>query len=364
METNGQRHDTIVIGGSQSGLTAGYLLRKLGRDFVILDGHKRVGDAWRKRWDSLLLFTPNSFNGLVGLRFPGPRFAKPTKDDMADYLESYAARFELPVRTGARVERLARNGSGYVVTTGDRTYEADNVVIATGASYHPKTPAIADELDPSIVQMHSHHYVGPHQLKPGPVLLVGAGNSGADIAMEVAKTHETWLAGRDVGHVPFRIDSFKARFLVKLVRFAGHRILTLRTPVGRKVAPKLTEHGNPLVRVKPKDLLAAGVRRVGRVEGVKEGRPVLDDGRVLDVANVIWCTGFRQDWSWIDLPSIPTAGVPPHERGIVGAEPGLYFLGLFFQYAATSETVTGVARDATHIVKHLARRSSTAGAGR
>ena len=349
--------DTVVIGGGQSGLSVGYHLAKQRRPFVILDAHDRVGDAWRRRWDSLVLFTPARFNGLPGLRFPAARDKFISKDEMADYLESYAARFELPVRGGMKVERLSRQGDRFVITTQHRTFLANNVVVAMASSQVPWRPAFAKDIDPSIVQLHSKEYRNRAQLQGGTVLVVGAGNSGADIAMEMVPDRPTVMAGKEAGHVPFRIETFIARhLLVSVVRFVGHRVLTVRAPIGRKVRSLLLGHGTPLVRVKPKDLVAAGVERVGRVAGVRDGLPLLEDGRVLDVANVIWCTGFRPGFSWIDLPILGDRQMPVHERGIVAGEPGLYFVGLEFLYSATSETVTGMQRDAKRIAKHLASR--------
>ncbi len=349
--------DTVVIGGGQAGLTIGRLLQRADHPFVILDANERVGHAWRSRWESLKLFTPAYLNGLQDLRFPGPSYTYVTKDAMADYLEDYASHFQLPLELGTRVEKLARNGAGFIVQAKDRTWHARNVVVAMSDFQKGAVPEFAKDLSPDIVQMHSVDFRTTGQLQPGPVLIVGAGNSGADIAMEVVKTHKTYVAGRDVGHIPFAIDTFIARFLlVRMVRFVGHHVLNTSTPMGRKLRPSFLSMGGPLVRVKPQDLVNAGVERTGRVTEVRDGKPVLADGRVLDVKNVIWATGFTTGFSWIDLPVLDERMVPEHERGIVAKEPGLYFAGLNFQYAATSDTITGHRRDARHVVKHLLRR--------
>ena len=361
MNGNGtERFETVVIGGGQAGLSMGYHLAKGGRSFVILDAEERIGDAWRKRWDSLLLFTPARWVGLPGGHFPAPGSSFPTKDTMADYLETYAGRFALPVRSGIRVDGLRKESDRYVVSAGDQRFEADNVTVAVGANRIPKMPAFADELDPTIVQMHSSEYKGPSQLSEGGVLVVGAGNSGADISMEVVRQHPTWLSGENNGHVPFRIETAVARhLLIRIVRFAGQHVLTLRTPVGRKLRARFATKGGgvPLVRVKPKDIVAAGIERVPKVAGVRDGVPLLDDGRVMDVANVVWCTGFRQDYSWIDLPIAGESGFVRQERGVVSTQPGLYFVGLPFQFAVTSDTLIGVGRDAAFVAKHLAART-------
>jgi putative flavoprotein involved in K+ transport len=205
------------------------------------------------------------------------------------------------------------------------------------------------------VQVHSFDYRNPAQLQPGGVLIVGAGNSGAEIALDVVPGHETWLSGRDTGHVPFRIDGLAARLLlVRLVlRVVFHRILTVKTPIGRKVRAKMLHLGQPLVRTKPQDLVAAGVQRVPRVARIENGLPVLEDGRVLDVSNVIWCTGFHSGFSWIDLPVFDANGDAQHDSGVVTSEPGLYFVGLKFLYAASSSTLHGVGRDAARIADRI-----------
>ncbi len=352
---------TIVIGGGQAGLSVGYHLRRRGLPFLILDAHQRIGDAWRNRWDSLRLFTPARYDGLPGWAYPARGDAFITKNQMADYLEAYAKRFELPVRAGVRVDGLTRQGDRFVVTAGERRFEADQVVVAMANYQIPRVPPFARELDPRIVQIHSLAYRNPSQLQAGGVLVVGVGNSGADIALEVARTHPTWLAGKESGHIPFRIEGLVARhLLVRMVRFVGHRVLTMGTPLGRKLRPTLLRRAAPLIRVKPQDLIAAGIIRVPRVVGVSDGRPLVADDAVLDVANVIWCTGFEPGFSWIHLPVFGTDGEPLHERGVAVHEPGLYFVGLHYLYAMTSDTVNGVGRDAERIVRVIQSRTRTA----
>ena len=355
----GERVEVIVIGAGQAGLSVGYHLQRRGIPFVILDANARVGDAWRRRWDSLRLFTPARFDGLDGLPFPGDPDRFPTKDEMADYLESYAERFALPVRPGARVERLSREGDRYVAIAGDRRYEASHVVVAMASYQRPRVPDFARALDPEILQIHSRDYRRLSQLRPGAVLVAGAGNSGAEIAIETAREHETWMSGRDVGQVPFRIHGALARlFLARFIfRVVFHRILTLGTAIGRRVAPVMHSKGGLLIRTRAADLAAAGVRRVPRVAGVKDGKPLLEDGRVLDVANVVWCTGFHPGFSWIDLPVFDAHREPIQERGVAAGEPGLYFVGLFFLYALSSTMIHGVGRDAEHVAEVIASRA-------
>ena len=345
--------ETVIVGGGQAGLATGYHLARRGLPFVILDANERIGDAWRKRWDSLRLFTPARYDGLPGWPFPAPAWSFPTKDEVADYLETYAARFALPVRTGVRVDGLSRQGDRYVVT-GDRRFEADQVVVASGAYPRPRIPAFAAELDPGLVQLHSSEYRDPSQLREGGVLVVGAANSGAEIALEVSRGHRTRLSGRHPGQEPFRPGSRWDRLLMPVAWFLVSHVLTVKTPIGRMVRRKFRARGLPLARVRPKDFTAAGIERVPRTAGARSGLPVLEDGRGLEVTNVIWCTGFVPDFAWIDLPVFAEDGDPLHDRGIVGSEPGLYFVGLVFMHALASSLVGGVGRDAEHIATHIA----------
>jgi putative flavoprotein involved in K+ transport len=354
--TRREAFDVIVIGGGQAGLSVGYHLARAGARFLILDENERVGDPWRRRWDSLRLFTPAKFDGLDGMPFPAPGNYFPTKDEMANYLEAYARRFQLPVRNGVRVERLFKRDGRYVVRAGALELEADQVVVAMAKYQHAKTPAFAAALSSEITQLHSNEYRNLSQLRPGGVLLVGGGNSGADIAMEAARAgHKTWIAGRDNGQIPFRPERFWGRNLLGplVIGFVFRHVLTVKTPLGRKARPVVLSKGGPLIRVKRSDLAAAGVERAPRVVGVCGGRPLLQDGRTLDIANVIWCTGFHPGFDWIDLPVFGDDGEPKHESGVVESQPGLYFVGLPFLHSMSSSMIHGVGRDAARIVEAI-----------
>ena len=358
-----EHFDVIVIGGGQAGLSAGYYLKRTGLRFVVLDAHARTGDAWRSRWDSLRLFTPARFCGLDGMAFPAAPAYFPTKDEMADFLQAYAQRFDLPVRTGVRVGAVLRDGDGYVVTAGAQRYEAPHVVVAASSYQQPKLPAFAAELDRSIVQIHSSSYKNPAQLRPGSVLLVGAGNSGAEIAMDLATTHKVMLSGRSPGEVPIRTNTAFAAYVVApiLFRVVFHRVLTVDTPMGRKAKPGFVKHGAPLIRVKSRDLAAAGITRVARVRSVLQGQPLLEDGNVVRPNNVIWCNGFRHGLDWIKLPVFDEDGRPRQYRGVVEGEPGLYVVGLSFLHSQSSTMIHGVGRDARRVVEAIAARARVGG---
>jgi putative flavoprotein involved in K+ transport len=349
---------TAIIGAGQAGLATAYHLQRRGRPCVILDGNRRVGDNWRAHWDSLRLYSPAHYDGLPGLPFPASKWSYPTKDEVADYLTAYVERFALPVRMSTQVDRLEAADGSYVLHLGDDRIIADNVVVATGTfGRTPSIPDFAMDLDPSIRQLHSSEYRSPAQLKPGSVLVVGASHSGTDIAFEVASTHPTVLAGRDPGQVPVRLDHWSVRVVMPVIAFLGKHVLTRRTPIGRKAIDEVRFHGLPMLRVKRSDLQARGVDRIpGRVTGVHDGRPVVDGVGALDVANVVWCTGFRQVFDWIDLPIFGADGWPREMRGVVSAAPGLFFCGLAFQYAAASTVLPGVGRDAAYIAKQIGTR--------
>ena len=357
-----ERIHTVVIGAGQAGLSVGHSLQARGVDFVILDANERIGEAWRHRWDSLRLFTPAKFDSLAGLPFPAPPNSFPTKDD-GGHLESYARGTSLPVRTSTRVTRLTRSGDAFLVETTRGTYEAVEVVVAMATYQVPVTPAFARQLDPRIRQIQSIDYRNPEQLAEGDVLIVGAGNSGAEIALDVKGSRRVWLAGRDTGEVPFRIGGLAARLLLGRLMLRGvfHYLMTVDTPIGRRVRPKALHRAAPLIRTRRTELTKAGIVRVPRVTGVTAGLPVLADGQILEtVRNVIWCTGFQPGFSWIDLPIFDAQGEPRHERGIAADLPGLYFVGLHFLYAFSSTMIHGVSRDAERVASAIAARRSTA----
>jgi putative flavoprotein involved in K+ transport len=350
-----ERIETVVVGGGQAGLAVGYHLARRSRSFVILDANERTGDSWRNRWDSLQLFTPAYLSDLPGLDFPGPRTRCPDKDEMADYLEAYAARFDLPVRKGLWVASVAKDGDRFLVSAGDHLFEADNVVLATGGYQSAYVPEFANRLDPSIMQLHSSQYRRPSQLRDSDVLVVGAANSGAEIALGLATTHRTWLSGPHPGTEPARAGSLVDKLLTPPFWFFISRVASVTNPIGRRMRPQMLNMTLPLGRVKPRDLDDAGVVRLPRTIGAQDGLPVTEDGRVVNVANVVWSTGYRPAFDWVHLDAFDGDGQPVHDRG-VAPEPGLYFIGLFFLASAASSLVGGVGRDAEYIARHIAAR--------
>jgi putative flavoprotein involved in K+ transport len=352
-----QHTDVLVVGAGQSGLALGYHLQRRGREVLLVDRNERIGDSWRARWDSLKLYSPASRDGLPGMRFPAGRTAYPTKDEMGDYLEAYAARFELPVRLRTEIGTLTQEDGRFVAHTGGSRIEAETVVVASGVFEKPYVPAFAGELSPDITQLHSSVYRNLAQLQDGPVLVVGASHSGADIAYEAASRHEVVLSGRDTGQLPASIESRRGRMLFRGLFFAGTHILTVDTPMGRKMRTHVRHGGAPLLRYRRPDLRKAGVERVlERTMGVQDGMPVLDGGRVIDVKNVVWCTGFRPDFGWIRLPlEIGEDGYPVQYRG-ASTTPGLYFVGLPFLHSFASMLIGGADRDTERVAEQIAAR--------
>ena len=346
-----ERYELIIIGAGQAGLAAGYWLAQRDIDFLILDANPRVGDSWRRRWDSLQLFTPARYSGLPGMPFPGDPYHLPSRDEVADYLEWYAQAFELPVRNNVRVSRVQRVDGVYEILADDRTFMADNVIVATGPFHVARIPAFSDEIDPAILQLHSSEYRRPGQLPDGDVLVAGAGNSGAQIALELAKSRRVTLAGRSVG-------SMRRRFLGRDVfDWLWHTVMKPGADsfLGRRLRQNILSTSDALIGMTEADLERGGVARAGRVTGVSDGIPVLADGSRVNVQSIIWSTGFRPDFSWIDAPVFEETGLPKHVRGVTSL-PGLYFLGLRFQYRLNSSLVGGVGSDARYVVAHISGR--------
>jgi putative flavoprotein involved in K+ transport len=334
----GDRIPTVVVGAGQTGLSTTYHLTRTGHRCVVLDENERVGDHWRRRYDSLRLNTPARWDGLPGQRFDAPGLSFPSGADMGDHLERYAESHGLDIRHGVSVSRIDRlDDGGYRVTSDDGVLLADHVVVATGGEHHPKVPDLAGRLDPGIRQLHSSDYHNPDQLLPGPVLVVGISQSGADLALEVAQAgHQTYVSGKVKAEIPVDIPSVKAAIGAPVLWFVANHVLTLRTKAGRRMQQEVRAGGAPLVRVKRRHLEAAGVQMYdARTIDEIDGKPVLEDGTVLDVANVLWCTGFRQDFSLIHPSVTGEDGWPRDEGGVVPEAPGLYFVGLLSSAAST-----------------------------
>jgi len=341
-----QHTEVVVVGGGQAGLTAGYYLKQAAVPFVILDASPRGGQSWRERWDSLELFTPAGYSALPGLAFPGHPDHYPGKDEVADYLESYASRFELPVRRGARVSSLQRTNGGYRLVTDSEIFEAPQVIVATGAYQRPYTPPIANDLSDKVTQLHSAVYRNPEEVPAGAVLVVGSANSGAQIARELAVSHRVYLSRGT------KIPSLPLRLLGKDLHWYGDKLALITAPLdtwrGR------TQRGDLLIGTSPRQLRRRhGVELHARAVGA-HGRSVqFADDRSIDISAVVWATGYRSDYSWINVPVLDEHGTPRHRRGVTESA-GLYLLGMSHQYSRGSSLIHWVRHDAEFIVERSA----------
>ena len=339
------RRDVVVVGGGQAGLALGHHLAKRGVDFVILEAASEPAAAWRGRWDSLRLFTPARYSGLPGLPFPGDPDRYPSREDVVDYLTAYAERFGLPVELGSPVRSVAPRAGGYRVDLGDRSYEAGQVVIATGPFQVPFLPPLSDRLDPRVPAMHSVEYRSPQDVRYGRVLIVGGGNTGFQIAEELSESHEVHLSiGSRQTPLPQRIFG---RSVFWYLDRTGLIRLPRTTRVGRRMAGRDT-----LIGSSPRGIRKHGVRVHGRTTGIAGTRFTFDDGGTLEPDAVIWATGFRTDHSWVDAAVFDAAGEVTHERGVTAA-PGLYFLGLTWQHTRGSALLGWVGDDAEHIAGRI-----------
>jgi putative flavoprotein involved in K+ transport len=345
--TNVSDHlDVIVVGGGQAGLAIGYFLAQQGREFAILEAAEEPASAWRARWDSLKLFTPVRYSSLPGLPFPGDPDSYPGREDVASYLTEYARHFALPVVLGSRVRSVRWAEDGYRVELEDRAYVADQVVIATGPFQVPFVPAIADDLGQETFQLHSTQYRAPGDLPNGPVLVVGGGNTGFQIAEELSATREVHVSiGSRQTPLPQRIlgrDLFWYLDKTRLIRKStdsriGHRLAGRDTLIGSNPRTLSKRHG---VRLHPRAIGASG--RTVR----------FSDGNEVDVNVVIWATGFRHDHSWIEASIFDGEGSVVHRRGVTDS-PGLYFLGLSWQHTRGSALIGWVGDDAAYIADQI-----------
>jgi putative flavoprotein involved in K+ transport len=340
------RREVVVVGGGQAGLAIGYFLAQQGRDFTILEAEGEPAAAWRARWDSLRLFTPVRYSGLPGLPFPGDPDAYPTRDEVAAYLTEYARHFELPIELDSRVHSIRMTNGTYRVELDNRTYEADQVVVATGPFQVPFVPSIAERLDPGIVQLHSTAYRSPQDIPEAPVLVVGGGNTGFQIAEELSASREVHLSiGSRQTPLPQRIFG---RDLFWYLEGIGLIRKTTASRIGRRLSGRDT-----LIGSRPRTLRRRhGVHLHGRAVGAARHTVTFSDGHQLDPGAVIWATGFKVDHSWIDVPVFDDRGRVVHQRGVTES-PGLYFLGLSWLHTRGSALIGWVKDDAEYLAQKV-----------
>jgi putative flavoprotein involved in K+ transport len=350
---DGELLDVIVAGSSQAGLAIAWHLARHHLRFVVLEAAPEPGHTWRSRWDSLTLFTPAQYDALPGMPFPGPPDTYPTKDPVADYLNAYAAAFNLPVRLNSRVTALIQTAEGFEARTGDAVFRARQVVVATGPFQVPFTPPAAQRLDGSVTQLHSAGYRNPRALPPGPVLVVGGGNSGFQIAEELAATRQVDLS------IATRAPMLPQRLAGKDLFWWLTRLGLMRVTAGSRLGRRLRARPDFVIGSSRRRLRSAGVRFRPAVAGA-DGRTVrFADGSSLDAGIVIWATGYRPDYSWIGIPGVTRDGQVIHRRGVTEV-PGLYFVGLTWQHTRGSALLGFVHEDAAYLAERITGRDRAA----
>jgi putative flavoprotein involved in K+ transport len=342
--------DVLVVGAGQAGLAMGRELERDGRDFLILDAAPTLGHSWRTRWDSLRLFTPAAFSALPGIPFPGDPEHHPTKEAVADYLGAYARAFSLPIGLdeGVRSLRLASDGT-FLAATDHARYRARNVVVATGSCQAPRIPRFAATLPPTVHQLHASAYRAPSDVGPGPVVVVGGGNSGVQIADELSRTHEVTLAvGTSHRRLPAQLFG---RSIFYWLNRSGAMDVASTSRIGRR-----WRRQEFLIGESPRRLARAGrVRLAGRAQAAQGAALRTASGGIVPATTVIWATGYRPSFDWIRLPGVLHDGRPRHVRGEASL-PGLYFLGLPWLHTRGSALLGWVARDAAWIAARIAHR--------
>jgi putative flavoprotein involved in K+ transport len=345
-------YDEIVIGAGQAGLAMGYYLKKEKRSFLILGKEKNIGDVWRERYDSLVLFTTRAYSTLPGFHFEGDQHTYPTKDELADYLSAYAKNFALPLQFNTNVYRLYKEDNHFVVKTNQGDFISKNVIVATGPFQTPYIPVFSQQLSDDIYQVHSSEYHNPGQLKKGPVLIIGGGNSGAQIAVELSRSKEVYFS---VGH---KMKFFPQVIGNRNIFWWFQKLGLLQANINTKIGRFLSRQPDPIFGLELKRALKEKkVIIKPRSVSVENDRIMFEDVSTLSFSNVIWATGFKSDYDWINIDGVLTHnGKPIHQRGVTNVK-GLYFIGLPWQYRRGSGLLYGVGYDAAYLSVNIQESS-------
>ncbi len=346
-------YDYIVIGAGQAGLAISYYLKQAGFQFLAVDNGAQIGASWLKRWDSLTLFTPSQFNHLPGMDFPMPYDYYPDKNEVAQYLEQYVKQFDLPVELNFEVNQLCRKEGIYQISSPAKTLQANNVIIATGPFHTPFIPALHKDISEDIWQIHSCDYKNPQQLKPGNALVVGAGDSGVQILQELSDSQrQVYLSGSSSASV------LPQTFLGKTLWWWFTKTGFLSVNKYSWLGKKLSKIAQPIIGTDLKALLRKdNVKSVGRAIAANGNTITFEDTQLDDIRNIIWATGFKPDFGWIEDLALDDEGYPRNYRGI-GEQKGLYFIGLPWMYTRGSATLGGVKDDAKFLFDYIAKQAT------
>ncbi|WP_299093595.1 NAD(P)-binding domain-containing protein [uncultured Metabacillus sp.] len=342
------RYNTIIVGAGQAGLAMGYYLRDMTNSFLLIESHARVGDSWRLRYDSLRLFTPRSHSALPGMSLPGDQNGYPTKDEVADYLEEYAKKFNLPVKLNTKITKVSKEEDNFhIITNSGEEFLTKNLIIATGPFQKPSIPDFSDKIPNDIFQIHSAHYKNPSQLKDGTTLVVGGGNSGMQIAAELSSTRDVYLSlGKKPKFLPYQVFNKSIFWWFSVL---GISKLTVDSKPGQ-----FLKKNDPIIGKEIIPLVKEGkVKMLPRTTGFSDQKIKFENGNEIQPKNIIWATGFKPDYDWLDISNIfDEKGNPIHERGVT-KEPGLFFIGLSWQYRRGSALLLGVGEDAKYLAGKL-----------
>ncbi|MEI4621637.1 NAD(P)-binding domain-containing protein [Bacillus pfraonensis] len=342
--------DVIIVGAGQAGLAMGYYLQKGNYNFVLLDGEERTGDSWRKRYDSLQLFTPRAYSALPGMKLAGKQDGFPTKDEIANYLEAYTKQFSIPVRLNMNVSKIRKQGKGFEVYTPKEILQSKRVIIASGAFQRPFIPSVSQNLSNDIFQIHSSQYQSPKQIPEGSVLVVGGGNSGTQIAVEIAQSRDVTIA------VSHPLTFFPLQIMGKSIFAWIEKIGLLYAGTDTRRGRWFQNRKDPIFGFECKELIRnGGITVKPKVISTLQDKVVFSDSSTCHIQNIVWSTGFIPNYEWIEVKgALNQAGLPIHTRGISGVQ-GLYYIGLPWQHQRGSALLCGVGRDAEFVFSIIER---------
>lgn len=346
-------YDTVVIGAGQAGLSIGYYLKQSDQKFVLIDKGNEVGESWKLRYDSLVLFTPRLYSSLPGMILDGDEQGFPTKDEMVNYLEKYVATYDIPIHFNNEVVEITKVNDDFLIKTTNDEYQAKNIVIATGPFQTPMIPTCSNNISSQIKQLHSSQYKNPNQLAAGNVLVVGGGNSGAQIAVELSKEKDTYLSiSKKLKYLPLSIGT-------KSIFWWFDKLGILKANHTSVFGKLLQQSGDPIFGFELKKAIKnKEVKMKRRVIGGEQNQVIFEDSSTLEVSNIIWATGFQTNFPWLKIDGVlNTEGKVIHQRGVINVN-GLYFIGLPWQYRRGSALLQGVGYDAEYIVKHITSKDN------